>query len=148
MKFSEAFMLGITTCKLLPRDVNSCAFGCALNAMGVPQVANGKRTVDTIPRYRELARLWPWLSTGAEIGMGIMREPVPSAVGESIYTKFDEEVCTGKMTLEELHDYIKSVEPECECCRSRCDCAEKAARPELSTAPAPSPTDSVLTYTR
>src|ERR1700679_2685819 len=127
MKLSTAFMLGTTTCKLEPKDINSCAFGCALNAMGVAKVLDGKKDVFAIERYIRLVELWPWLSTFHCCGLGAMREAVPSRAGAAIYVKSDDKVCAGKMTLEQLHDYITSVEPECgECNRfdRRCEKTE------------------------
>ena len=111
MRLSTALMLGVNTCKLKPIRINSCAFGAALNAEGVPR----EKWYEIGSRYKEIARLWPW--TNGEEGM------VKPA--REIYKKFDRQVCTGEMTLEELHDYIKSVEPDCDCNRFNCDCKQK-----------------------
>lgn len=118
MKLSEAIMLGSVTCKMEPGNMNSCAFGAALNAVGVPQESWAAM------RYTPLVKMWPWLRLhGGTIQL--------SDLGETIYRKFDLEVCTGSMTLEQLVDYVRSIEPDCgECNQFACTCTKPAA-PEV-----------------
>lgn len=105
MKLSTAMMLGSTTCKMKPGKISSCAIGAALNALGEPVKG----------RYGRAEELWPWLSTEY---FGV------------ITAKFDTEVCYGHMTLEQLVDYVRSVEPSCgECNRFNCSCVKSEALP-------------------
>lgn len=108
-------MLGAVTCVLEPENINSCAFGAALNAMGVEREAPG----NGVSRYWELKQIWPWLCDPAG-------GPALSVQACGIYQRFDWNVCRGEMTLEELVDYVRSIEPDCDCCRFNCDCAKTA----------------------
>lgn len=134
MRLSEAIMLGSATCMRIAGDINSCAFGGALNAMGVPRAMH--MSMEPVPgypgsyalaaaclpsvreRYRVATELWPWIS-GDSAGMDQM-----NYLGEAIYTRFDNQVCTGEITLEELADYVRSIEPDCNCNRFNCNCKE------------------------
>lgn len=112
MKLSEAMMLGSVTCKMVPLNMNSCAFGAALNALGVPQEE------PSYMRYPSLRRLFPWL---------IDDESRLSDQAKEIYGRFDYEVCEGEMTLEQLVDYVRSIEPDCgECNQFACICTKPA----------------------
>lgn len=109
MKLSTAMMLGSTTCKMKWGNIQTCAIGAALNALGEP----------TKHRYERAIELWPWLDA-----------PSPHDTDHlmDIYTRFDTQVCRGRMTLEQLADYIKSVEPDCgDCNRFICTCAAAEA---------------------
>lgn len=108
MKLSTAMMLGSTTCKMLPGNMNSCAFGAALNALGVPQEE------PSYMRYTPLRKHWPWLTED---------ESRLSEPAKEIYGRFDFNVCQGLMTLEQLVDYVRSIEPACgECNSFSCTC--------------------------
>lgn len=133
MRLSEAFMLGITTCKLEMRNLDSCAYGCALNAMGVPQtgipVLEQRYEVKAVrDRWQKVYELWPWT------------KPVDSdwacvsVLASEVWMKFDFDVCQGNMTLEQLHDYIKSIEPDCDCNRFDCNCKESQPESGVSHA--------------
>lgn len=122
MRLSEAIMLGSTTCKMEPLNINSCAYGCALNALGVPKDESVGVDGEHLYRYVALKKIWPW-TADAEVGM--------SDLGVSVYQKFDSEVCEGEITLEQLADYVRSIEPDCgECNRFNCTCAKSEAVPE------------------
>jgi len=110
MKLSEAMMLGSTTCKMLPADINSCALGCAGNAVGIPLCVAREGGWQ---RLQAIQDRWPWLS---------------DSLSEVIWTLFDNHVCCGEMTLEQLVDYVRSVEPACgECNQFECSCPRTAA---------------------
>ncbi len=116
MRLSEAMMLGSATCKMVQGDWNSCALGCAGNAVGI-QHASGRLGEDDIDidgdlvtRFTLLANVWPWIRT--------------ANFAAEIYIKFDDEVCIGKLTFEQLVDYVRSIEPDCDCNRFNCDCAK------------------------
>lgn len=114
MKLSEAMMLGSVTCKMEPMDINSCAYGCALNALGVPEEETRLQGGEIVFRYEKVRRIWPWTT---DDGFSMSR------LGQSVYEKFDLEVCTGEMSLEQLVDYVRSIEPDCgECNRFECTC--------------------------
>lgn len=120
MRLSEAIILGSATCKLEPRNIDSCALGSALNAMGIPPQAVPADV--PVYRYLELRRLWPWLSEE-----GGLEAPLTSTAWK-IFRLFDCDVCDGTMTLDQLADYVCSIEPDCDCCRFECDCKEKEDR--------------------
>lgn len=140
MKLSEAMMLGSTTCKMIPGDWNSCALGCAGNAVSIPQGVGlacliGADSDGPIYRNRLIYDAFPWL---------LECTPEGSWSGIVWYI-FDNQVCLGKVTFEQLVDYVASVEPECgECNRFECTCrptlfeaeAEAEARAETVNAQA------------
>ena len=74
MRLSDAIMMGAATCEMRPGDINSCAFGAALNAQGVElfdpciqQLIAGQpeeNMYDYGPRYLAAIKLWPWIKEG------------------------------------------------------------------------------------
>lgn len=122
MRLSEAIMLGATTCQPKAGDMNVCVYGMALNANGVPLAALNYQW----DRYLEAARLWPWV---------YQSRPMPlipfTALASTVWSMFDNEVCAGKLTLEQLADYVRSIEPDCDCNRFNCDCAKKPVEAEV-----------------
>jgi hypothetical protein len=111
MKLSTAMMMGSATVKMEAGNWNSCAIGAALNAMGVPQ-GNDESGIDRVIDAA-FDPLWPWLRS---------KDPRQSQLAH-ITLLFDKSVCTGKMTFEQLVDYVRSIEPECgECNRFQCSC--------------------------
>lgn len=121
MRLSEAIMLGITTVKLQAKNINSCAIGCALNAMGIPMVERPFELSGHAVRNREAIKLWPWLGS-IEFG-----SPQFNGYGRRIWAMFDLEVCTGEASIEQLVDDVRKCEPDCDCCRFGCDCAQTPA---------------------
>lgn len=127
MRLSEAMMLGSVTCKLIPADWNSCAFGCAGNAVGIEQASAKGHGSQVLPdgrmRLGVIREYWPWLSN--------------SELFDSIWRMFDCEVCFDRTkTLEQVADYVRSIEPSCgECNRFDCTCkpAEVAEAIEVHT---------------
>jgi hypothetical protein len=122
MKLSEAMMLGSVTCKMEQGNLDSCAFGSALNAIGCKE--------EGMARWVSIAKAWPW--TTVEDTHCLMTN-----LACTIYEKFDLKVCCGEMTLEQLADYVKTIEPSCgECNRFDCPCVKAEAAPvaELVTA--------------
>lgn len=100
MRLSTAMMLGASTCKMIPGDINSCALGAALNAVGAARVDG----IFDMSRVVESKRLWPWLT-----------EICPCcsfAYGSHIAITFNTKVCKGEMTFEQLVDWVRSVEPD------------------------------------
>lgn len=104
MRLSDAIMLGSTTCKMVPCDIDFCAIGAALNALGIPKSLD--LCLAPVRHRGNIAmRIWPWLSKPSH----------PSVHTWSYFNliafRFDNQVCNGLMTLEQLVDYVRSVEP-------------------------------------
>lgn len=118
MRLSMAMMLGSTTCKMEAGNINTCAMGAALNAMGVRPCA---RHGCDWHRVEMMCELWPWLA-------GNRGWIAPQAT--NIIQRFDYQVCEGLMTLEQLVDYVRSIEPDCDCNRFNCNCK---AQQEVAT---------------
>jgi hypothetical protein len=113
MRLSEAMMLGAATCKMEAYDIDTCALGSALNAVGVPQ--RSWDPLDSIFRYRQVESRWPWVYS-SPVGL------------TQIVDLFDRKVCSGEMTFEQLVDYVRSIEPDCgNCNRFDCTCTKTKA---------------------
>jgi len=119
MKLSIAMMLGSATCKMVAGDLNTCAIGAAANAVGSSAMSGNY----DYSRLEAVLSWWPWLGPTGYIGEHF----------SDIAVRFDVDVCDGRMTLEQLADYVRSIEPSCEsCCSFDCTC-DKAASPESIT---------------
>jgi hypothetical protein len=117
MRLSEAIMMGSATCKLERGNINSCAFGAALNAEGIPQVT--KTRLSEISRYMAVTEIWPWTAQREAVrdyDCGLTEQ------AREIFRRFDALVCIGIITLEQLVDYVKSIEPDCDCNQFNCSC--------------------------
>jgi hypothetical protein len=80
-------------------------------------------------RYMQILDVWPWLDARIDGGPTYMLE---------ITLKFDTDVCTGNMTIEQLVNYVQSVEPACYCNTFNCSCAminDQAAAMEAELSP-------------
>lgn len=125
MKLSTAMMLGSTTCRMEPGEWNTCALGAAANAVGLCPVFSttlfGQPVDCTNVRIDQLNKTWPWLE------LSLADEPVDEeSKGNEIWRLFDEEVCDGTMTFEQLVDYVSKIEPHCGSCnRYDCRCVQK-----------------------
>lgn len=98
MKLSEAIMAGSTLVRQCaspwPGDEaagKGCALTMAARAMGGSE-------------YLDCFKFWPWLDTPEKNKTG-------SHSFWQIVSRFDSEVCGGVMTLEQLVDYVRSIEP-------------------------------------
>lgn len=129
---SEAMMLGSTTCKMEAANINSCTLGAAMNALGVPE--HSKRTVKIyslglrlttgFDRYEALLEQWPWTYDPAPSVSLAWGSTLARTYGSIIAWLFDNSVVEGRMTLEQLADWVHDIEPECgECCAFDCACA-------------------------
>ena len=94
MKLSEAMMLGSVTCRMERGNWDSCALGAAANAVGIPMGAG---------REALIREEWPWLT----------EEHTPNwwSLEAAITWRFDQAVCKGRMTLEQLIDWVRENEP-------------------------------------
>lgn len=135
MKLSEAMMLGSVTCEMKAADLNVCALGAAANAVGLPK----KEDCYFGNRLHVISNRWPWIRETSNGKHGHSDEyvsrfggnPRESSWAEQIFYRFDRSVVWERsMSLEQLVDYVRSIEPTCgECNRFECTCA-----PEESTA--------------
>lgn len=117
MKLSDAIMMGSMLGRMESSDINTCALGVAATAVGIP-LQKALVIPDVIDRYRAIADRWPWLSSNNSEKMNDIME------------LFDNNVSTGHMTLDQLVDHVRSIEPPCgECCSFDC-CCERGARVE------------------
>lgn len=98
MRLSEAIMLGATRYKLrscgwwYDHEESGCALGIAARACGVK-----------FPFRGAISTLWPWLNKPYSQDDSMMSH---------IFTRFDDEVIRGRtMTIEQLADYVRSIEP-------------------------------------
>lgn len=108
MRLSDAMMLGSVTCRMKKANWNSCALGCAGNAIGIPNWGNVGRHRDSL-----ILKAWPWL----EQECNCKENGISAVVGTHcymvhIFKKFDTDVCEGRMTLEALVDWVRQVEPQ------------------------------------
>jgi hypothetical protein len=137
MYLSEAILLGSTLDKLEPYDINHCALGMAGNTMGVPKAI--KFLSQEVPiegilasqneRIGNIIKIWPWLRCMDKCPEFMNMTLVPwnlsekYTYGKIIMAMFDYNVCKGEILLEQLIDYVRSVEPECgECGYFNCQC--------------------------
>lgn len=115
MKLSEAMMLGAATMKMERFRIESCAIGAAANALSLVAYDG------TFARLHAIFYTWPWLA-----GPMLRGCRFPSQECTRIIRTFDNDVCDGSMTFEQLVDYVRSIEPACgECNRFECTCAPK-----------------------
>lgn len=99
MRLSEAAMLG-TTLEMKFGVWNHCLLGNAATAVGIPtwgNLGNG--------RYRRICEEWPWL-------LKLEHGDYGATFGYRIWQRFDHEVAEGKITVEQLIDWIREVEPK------------------------------------
>lgn len=128
MRLSDAMVLGSTTCEMKAGDINSCAIGSALNALGVRKHAMGDTIHDAYNRYYAARKLWPWLDdTVAGIG-----QPSNAAYrityGKVIVQVFDDWVVNGVQTFDQLVEMVRQCEPDCGACgRVACMCGLERA---------------------
>lgn len=105
MKLSDAVTLGSSIVKLKPHSWNFCAIGAAVQAEGMMTAsAKEKDIIGAALGY------WPWLESN------------DNAMLEEIANLFDTKVCNGRMTLDQLIEYIAQIEPPCECGVRDCGC--------------------------
>lgn len=113
MKLSEAMMLGSGKCKMIPKELDTCALGVALWAIGMPTKEHG------ISLYSNVRKAWPWLNLLANGSVWDFME--------TVYERFDGEVCSGKLSYEQFVDWVRSIEPDCgECNQFVCICQKEA----------------------
>lgn len=125
MKLSEAMMLGSVTCKMERGNWEACGLGCAGNALGIA-AGDGSNSFGN-PRVQAIFQQWPWLRPASVFGNACLETESLPYFGGKIARLFDEEVATGKMSLEQLVDYVRSIEPSCgECNRFDCTCKPEA----------------------
>jgi hypothetical protein len=116
MRLSEQILLGRHLVeKPSASDLNACALGMGMKAEGIATEHRGQ------PNYRGLVRRWPWLLddyqekpcrciTVLDVDDDIKSETYCAAIAHL----FDRHIIgtAPSWTLEQLVDYVRSVEPE------------------------------------
>ncbi len=131
MRLSEAVILGDTLRRRSPtlfidEDENGSKCGCAI---GGATLAMGKCG------NRDHEEFWPWLSDIAYKHPSDYDITWESAIGIYGYKGKPSflRVCDGLANLEQLVDWIREVEPECDkCCRFECTCADIESLPKTA----------------
>jgi hypothetical protein len=104
MRLSEAIALGsLTMEKWKAHDLDHCALGMAANAVGCQR------------QYERIVDKWPWVGQWRGIC------PILGCVAGNVYGThpmiciiphiFDEHVMAGNFTMEQLIDFVRSIEP-------------------------------------
>jgi hypothetical protein len=114
MKLSEAILLGRHTIEN-PRaiDVEACAIPMALNAIGKSFKMDESESFPERPFYRAVAEEWPWLANNpiccpwCSVQLG-GEDLSGTAI---IFHPFDKHVMFGEITLEQMCDWIATIEP-------------------------------------
>ena len=102
MRLSDAMMLGSMMVSMKPGNWRACALGVAGTAVGIP--VHQKR------RHEAICDVWPWLASNHDERLC------------EIVELFDQRVCGGDMTFNELVEYVRSIEPDCDCGTRNCCC--------------------------
>ena len=108
MRLSDAIALGRTLVKPmagkpLSKDNDyGCTIGMALRAVGRAYNCSqsDEQNWNWWPVYQQFLEEWPWTLSHPVINMS------------DIFRRFDREVMQGTMTLDQLIDWVRSVEPE------------------------------------
>jgi hypothetical protein len=107
MRLSDAIATGrVTIEKLEAGLLKSCVLGMALNAIGRSD-ATDESVPCKVSGYAVIQATWPWTSTR-------IRHPLWGHYEYAyalIYQLFDDFVMKRRMTLDELIDWVRSVEP-------------------------------------
>lgn len=100
MRLSDAIAMGrVTVEEMQAADITKCALGMACNAVGLDPKMTGED-------YEGVKAVWPWLSTIVTAPNG-----APNYAITIIWRLFDGRVMAGRMTLDQLIDWVRSVEP-------------------------------------
>lgn len=129
MRLSDAMLMGRNLCSMEAGNWNSCALGVAGTAVGVPRARVVVLHSDN-PGIRPSLRILYLMEDESTRGEAIrakfpwIKDVVgPHSYQRAIFERFDDAVCCGRMTFEQLVDYVRSVEPDCEtCCKFECSC--------------------------
>lgn len=111
LKLSEAIRLGsLLIQEPKESDTNSCAVGMALRAIGDNRVFSQDQSSDDlhIP-YRAVVKTWPWLDQKSTYCPWCDCHVFSSGC---IWHPFDSHVMRGEMTIEQLADWIATIEPD------------------------------------
>lgn len=103
MRLSDAVAMGRTLRKPAPGDLGNSEEGCA---MGMALAACGKR-----PMYGYIEILWPWATDQNDFRKCPVCNERYRNVSHMVQHCFDSHVWTREMTLDQLIDWVRSVEP-------------------------------------
>lgn len=125
MKLSEAFILAsMVETPVREHDWDHCALGCAGNVAGVPpeiEVTLMGTTFSLHERPDTLVNKWPWLNEE--------NKQYHDTYLWQISNMFEDGV-----SLTEIANYVRAVEPECgQCCRFDCTCEKAVQQEETET---------------
>jgi hypothetical protein len=130
-------MLGSVLVEMEPGNWNTCALGVAGSAAGIRVYINGwnedGEREEVEDREKAICLQWPWLNDKC-----FDEDGDSSPFQNEIFNRFDDLVCIGAMTFEQLVDYVRCIEPACgECNRFECTCvpAEVADKVEHAIVP-------------
>jgi hypothetical protein len=107
MRLSEAIRLGalLITDKPAMADIRTCAMGMA-NIATNGYAATCERDLSAWDAFR---KTFPW-TDGASANCPLCGEKLKNQT--VVYHCFDHHVCDGKMTIEQLADFISTIEPQ------------------------------------
>lgn len=139
MKASTALSLGrMLTDNPTPGNIRDCAVGMMLNAEGVPQLTSVIRRSRPNARVVSAKHLYPWLCEILPDGFLEKHKlsgdnfynhsfEVPNSYYQWLVASFNQNVMRDQtMTLDQLHDIIAEIEPDCgECNSFDCTCLDK-----------------------
>lgn len=133
MRASVAINLGDTlkrrdsTLYLTRGGTSMCPQGCALGgiplALGMEGISYGDFIANTWPRVLEV---YPWMAEWKNPKWQVHDE---YDFEHTISYKFSH-IDIGSGTFEELVDWVRSIEPDCDCNRYNCNCSAKAESPK------------------
>jgi hypothetical protein len=129
MRLSEAILLGDSLRKryayVFLREFNGETFGCALGGAGLA-VGFG---VEDPYAFR---RIWPWTQKTTD---GTRLVTLEDEIGLGCGHPSFDGVCRGEATIEQLADWVRSIEPECgECNQFECTCPKAEEVEEMEMA--------------
>lgn len=107
MRLSDAIGLGRTLVRVhRAGDIRGCALGMSFLAIG-------GNPADVGPNFESIKAEWPWLK---ERRFDPLYSPNNSSANfiaycKSVWLRFDDLVMGGGMTLDQLIDWVRSVEP-------------------------------------
>lgn len=124
MKLSDAMVLGATITKLRAFCLDHCALGAAANAVGIERAWLSSGQSYENGRWVAIEQYWPWLKKQSHIDLGGW---TVQTYWSQVADTFNEEVATtGRMTFDQLVDYVRYVEPECgKCNQFTCTCEKQ-----------------------
>jgi hypothetical protein len=122
MKLSEAIRLGSVMGEPVTQGkLHGCALGMGMRALGISPLFRfafswqGETHHAEIEHYARLRAIWPWLGIERDLGgklvCGCFVTGRKHQSFHAITHLFDDHVCNGSLTLDQLIAFIASIEP-------------------------------------